>query len=436
VFCNFSCDRLLSLLFHETAQHLCINFSRVRTFIQKGVVEQIAETVRWSVRMRCPNLTRLDLSGGSAHMDKEILRSLEKLCLAVSRNAPNIREVRLQVGSNMCCNSLSYCPKLQVLVFERTRHLDRRGFRDLSHARSKTRLSLLSFHVGVFRQTDFDKTDVTEFFVSMRRLRSFSCFDEERLLFRLDLPRGDKVLTYSVIRLAIVDAERGAIPGYNYSRRGPYRSHLRDIKVVDRQLKPKYLLQTCPALTSLYLDWQLELSEPPYTRYPPDWFSQMIRAPDWYKLSEKLVQLHVVFPAAHSPNAYSLNHSDFAGFFACLGGLKKLKLVGGGNGAPLPLLEILEKCPDLEELVLDKCGIYIPPGSFGLRRYSAMRRFSLVRSGESIVFNKPVLAPAICHLFPRLEQLEIQPEAVTGFLGLSPAEFGQERDSPMFKNYY
>ena len=36
------------------------------------------------------------------------------------------------------------------------------------------------------------------------------------------------------------------------------------IQVVDRQLKPCYLLETCPRLQSLYLDWQFELSEPPF----------------------------------------------------------------------------------------------------------------------------------------------------------------------------
>ena len=38
-------------------------------------------------------------------------------------------------------------------------------------------------------QAKLDKTEVTLFFVQMRNLESFSCFDEERVLFRLEVGR-------------------------------------------------------------------------------------------------------------------------------------------------------------------------------------------------------------------------------------------------------
>ena len=47
--------------------------------------------------------------------------------------------------------------------------------------------------------------------------------------------------------------------------------------MVDRQLKPCYLLETCPRLQSLYLDWQFELSEPPFRRYTADWDAIQLR---------------------------------------------------------------------------------------------------------------------------------------------------------------
>ena len=61
--------------------------------------------------------------------------------------------------------------------------------------------------------------------------------------FSFQVPRGDKVLTYSVIRLALVDAESGAIPGYNFAKLGPFRTKLREIKV-DTELRrtTKYFL--------------------------------------------------------------------------------------------------------------------------------------------------------------------------------------------------
>ena len=76
------------------------------------------------------------------------------------------------------------------------------------------------------------------------------------------------------------------------------------MQVVDRQLKPCYLLETCPRLQSLYLDWQFELSEPPFRRYTADWLSEMVRQREWAALAQKLTRLEVVFPAAHTPNAY------------------------------------------------------------------------------------------------------------------------------------
>ena len=76
------------------------------------------------------------------------------------------------------------------------------------------------------------------------------------------------------------------------------------LQVVDRQLKPCYLLETCPRLQSLYLDWQFELSEPPFRRYTADWLSEMVRQREWATLAQKLTRLEVVFPAAHTPNAY------------------------------------------------------------------------------------------------------------------------------------
>ena len=75
-------------------------------------------------------------------------------------------------------------------------------------------------------------------------------------------------------------------------------------QVVDRQLKPCYLLETCPRLQSLYLDWQFELSEPPFRRYTADWLSEMVRESEWATLAKKLTHLEVVFPASHTPNAY------------------------------------------------------------------------------------------------------------------------------------
>ena len=413
--------------------------------MHRGILKQITDTINWSNK-QCPNLTCIYLTGGHARLDKIIISNIERLTKGLKRNAPRVKELKLPVASNECCRCvvvasdldwtntrhlwllfvhfrhLSDCRSLAALTFERTVDFDRVGLRQLS--RSYTKKNLLSLHIGVFRHSTLDKTDVAQFFVLMKNLQSFSCFDEDRTIFRLNIPRGDKVLTYSVIRLALVDAERGSIPGHDCRRMGPFRSKLREIKVVDRQLKPRYLLESCPELTGLYLNWQPELAEPPYYRFHPQWFSEMVRDPNWKILAGRLTCLTVVFPATHTPNASTLYLSDFADFFANFGNLRYLQLQGAGHGGPLPLLEILEKCPSLKTLVLDHCGIYIPPHftSVPSAVHPNMESFSLIRSGESIMFNRPVLTRAISHLLPNLERLELQPEPRGLYEGLSPED--------------
>ena len=51
-----------------------------------------------------------------------------------------------------------------------------------------------------------------------------------------------------------------------------------------------------------------------------------------------------------------------------------------------------------------------------------MRRFSLTRSGESIMFNRAILSKALGRIFPNLRELELQPEAVDWEVGLWPED--------------
>ena len=64
-----------------------------------------------------------------------------------------------------------------------------------------------------------------------------------------------------------------------------------DILIVDRELKPKYLLESCPDLKRLSIEWQHELSQPPYREYHQEWFSRMLQTPEWPLLASKLSHL-------------------------------------------------------------------------------------------------------------------------------------------------
>ena len=79
-----------------------------------------------------------------------------------------------------------------------------------------------------------------------------------------------------------------------------------------------------------------------------------------------------------------MNLSDFPFFFAPLSGLTRLRLSGAGRGGPLPLLDLLGKCPGLEELTLDNCGVYVPPGIAADRLQQAVLRQDKTSEGCSI----------------------------------------------------
>ena len=81
---------------------------------------------------------------------------------------------------------------------------------------------------------------------------------------------------------------------------------------MDRALNPDYVLQTCPNLKKLTIDWQEELSQTPFETYDRNWFHKMISTPDWTQLLLNLTSLKITFPAVYSPNTgYSCPPMDF-----------------------------------------------------------------------------------------------------------------------------
>ena len=102
----------------------------------------------------------------------------------------------------------------------------------------------------------------------------------------------EKVFVYSAFRLSIVDEELEQLEpphpettikreesrtgtatfkfgqtNCNSEHLGSFQTELLEMKIVDRQLKPKYLLQSAPKVTSIYINWQEGLSEAPFHRY-------------------------------------------------------------------------------------------------------------------------------------------------------------------------
>ena len=130
---------------------------------------------------------------------------------------------------------------------------------------------------------------------------------------------------------------------------------------MDRNLKAKYLLNSCPNLKKLTIDWQEELSLPPINQYSPSWFTYLVQNDqEWPQLCSKLTHLEVSFPAAYNSSAYSLSIFDANNLFPQLFNLLTLKLVGAGKDAPIHLLYVLQCCQNLSELHLEKSYINVP----------------------------------------------------------------------------
>lgn len=185
------------------------------------------------------NLTRLHIQGGSVYSD-QLYPNIEDLCRALCQNGLKLSDLHLPVMSNKAMEYVAEISTLQRLKCDRTRCFNRKGLLALSAEESKCVESLQELHIGVFKQHLFQKQDVYEFFCVMKNLKSFSLMEENRALIKVgNLYReiGDKVMVYSVVKMGIVEAE------FSHSQTKSFQCQLREIKVVDRRLKPKYLLK-------------------------------------------------------------------------------------------------------------------------------------------------------------------------------------------------
>ena len=140
----------------------------------------------------------------------------------------------------------------------------------------------------------------------MADLKTCSFFDEQRALISNEIALGAKIMTYSALKLAIINSD------LKFRKKESFLSAFTELKVVDRALNPDYVLQTCPNLKKLIIDWQEELSQAPFQNYNRLWFHEMIATPDWNQLILNLTSLNITFPAAYSPNTgYSCPPRDF-----------------------------------------------------------------------------------------------------------------------------
>jgi len=415
-------DQILQLLFSEDIGSLVVNLKKVKVQDYHSVVERLRLTLTKLPTRPYPNLKNLILKGGTVHSDN-LISDVEHLVEILKEAAKNLVTLHLPVVSNVALRSISDMDRLRRLVSDRTKGFNKRGLYHLCHPDSKTNANLEVLHLGVFKHKHFEKSDVAGFFKCMKNLRDFSLFDKDRALVRLEgqQPPGDKVLTYSVFKLAIKETEE-----QGGGRIGPhvFTTGLTEMRVVDKLLKPHYILESAPLVDKLHIDWQEELCLQPFHRYPATWFTEMLKKQTWAVLAERLTSLHITFPAAHSPNSYGLPLDDYTRLMQHLSNLTVLELVGAGMEGPLPLIPTLKYCPQLRELLLEKTPIHVPDNYDVVDPTyvsASLKKFYFLGEMSSLLVHDFLTRGISCYM-PELVELEVQPQTVMGYGGLRPSQ--------------
>ena len=408
-------DKLILVLFSEDISHLNLNLKRVKIDIYHDLLNSLNSVVSKLPYRLFLNLCSLVICGGTVHSD-DLDTKVEELCTLLRESATKLEHLHLPVASNVALRAVSDMASLFHLQADRTKNFDRRGLYHLCHPQSSSRYKLKVLHLGVYRHKHFEKQDVAEFLHCMQGLQEFSLLDNERALVRLDgsRSRGEKVLVYSVFKRAIRDSELSSNPSFT--------SKLKHISVVDRSLKPHYLLESAPQLSGLSLDWQEELSFPPFNRFTAGWFAEMIQGQSWAKLSSSLTRLDITFPATYSPNSYSLPLQDYTRLIQSLHNLERLRLVGAGLGGPIPIMQTLFYCPKLKDLVLEKCPVHVPDNYEVIDQKfvsHSLLRFKFLGELSSLMVHDFMMR-GIGNYMPALRELEVQPQTVLGYAGLRP----------------
>ena len=349
-------DKIIKVLFSEDISNCNINLKTVSIDLYTKVIHSMNQIFLKEPRPRkFPLLTSLVICGGSVHSDF-LVKDIETLTKTIKNCCNNLENIHFPVTSNTILLFISYIRNIRAFKADRSKNFDKRGLSHLCHPESESKKSLQVLHIGVFKHSHFEKQDVSVFLRCMEGLVEFSLLDHDRALAGPDGSSrpGDKVLIYSVFKIAIRDFDEKT----ENDRKVRLVTNIKEMCVVDRSLKPHYILESAPNLTRLSIDWQQvtilfvfrekltvfslqELSFTPFNRYSSSWFSDMIKGNSWSMLAGRLEKLDLIFPSAHSINSYSLPLEDFTRLMENLPNLTQLRLVGAGQGAPVPLIPIL-----------------------------------------------------------------------------------------------
>ena len=237
-------DKILRVLFSEDISTVNINLKTIFIDTYPSVIDSLSEVFsKDKTSRRFPLLTSLVICGGSVHADN-LIKRIEELVRIIKKTCTSLDNLHLPVTSNNVLLSVSDIKNVRSFKSDRTKSFDKRGLYHLCHPDSQSQKTLQVLHLGVFKHSNFEKQDVAVFLRCMKGLVEFSLLDSDRALVRLDgsTSPGDKVLTYSVFKRAIRDAEESegcedVEHGHRSSGESQGReleTRLREMTVVDR----------------------------------------------------------------------------------------------------------------------------------------------------------------------------------------------------------
>lgn len=374
-----------------------------------------------------PNLTELILKGGTSHTDVPLADIMERVSTSVAAYTPCLKVLHLPIIGDFVLCQLATHPTLQCLLADRAIKLGWEGLEALAASDAPTRENLRVFEVfSCEPRPRYFKSDLCAFIQNMTNLSTFSMHDEKRALVSTDDSPGRELfrqsanhMVYSGYKLCLVDErlaqleQSNAVPGADCAnkrrrlrRADRFECKLDHLQIVDCRVKPRYLTRL-ERLTSLYIDWQEELSGIPWNRYTPDWFTYMILDPDWPEVGGRLRTLEVVFPSVYTENGYALRSFDTPLLMQTCANLTTLKLKGAGmTGEYLNLNAVVRGGANLRTLVLNRCDVHVDPLPWDFRNTN-LTSFKFV-GGK--VTSMALFVSLIRTTMPNLTDLMIQPD--------------------------
>lgn len=330
-----------------------------------------------------------------------LLEGSEALASSLRRVASrSLTVLRLPICSDQSMLEASKMERLQFLMldvaFNHTRD-GLRAFMTSPHMRANLKSLQIGWMPRVVSKLSFNNLDAAKLLQNLPALQSLRVHHGDH--DRRPLRRSSKaVQTYSAVKLSLIDAMQGqidSVPGsavlessqsphrifrvpfggdpspegqtlQGLAGRPTFQCNLVEICVRDKAVKPNYLLECCPNLKSVTMEWTTTTVDGGFqgqTASAVHFMAKTTTGPSWWKLGSKLAKLELLFPLPYpgrltdgANNDRRPTSEDFRRLISSCPNLEYLKLARLGTiTEAMPLNFVLRHLGRLEYLELEDC---------------------------------------------------------------------------------